>query len=71
MPYEIFERACWRSLDNDGLARALLIDLSKAFDYFDPNLRIANLPAYGLSVDALGLIYDYLSNRKQRVKIND
>ena len=48
-----------------------IFQTSKVFDCIDPNLRIAKLHAYGLSVDALGLIYDYLSNRKQRVKIND
>ena len=58
MPYDIFERACKRSLDNDGLARALLMDLSKAFDYIDPNILIAKLHAYVLSADALGRIYD-------------
>ncbi len=47
------------------------MDLSKAFDCIDHNLLIAKLHAYGLSAGALGLIYDYLSNRKQRVKIND
>ena len=29
------------------------------------------MEAYGFQIDALKLIYDYLSNRKQRVKINE
>ncbi len=41
-----------------------IFQTTKAFDCIDPNLRIAKLHAYGLSVDALGRIYDYLSNRK-------
>ena len=32
---------------------------------------IAKLEAYGFHIDALKLIHDYLSNRKQRVKVND
>ena len=32
---------------------------------------IAKLEAYGFQTDALNLVYYYLSNRKQRVKINE
>ena len=46
-----------------------IFQTSKAFEYIDHNLQ--KLHAYGLSVDALVIIYDCLSNRKQRVKIND
>ena len=35
------------------------------------DLIIAKLEAYGFHIDALKLIHDYLSNRKQRVKVND
>ena len=50
---------------------ALLTDLSKAFDLVLHDLIIAKLEAYGFHIDALKLICDYLSNRKQRAKIND
>ena len=49
---------------------ALLTDLSKAFDCLDHELLIAKLNAYGFSLTALKLVHNYLSNRKQRTKIN-
>ena len=44
--------------------------LSKAFDYLSHELLIAKLHAYGFDLPALKLIQSYLSNRKQRTKIN-
>ena len=58
------------SLDEDGKARAVLMDLSKAFDCIRHDLLIAKLHAYGFSQEALALINDYLTNRQQRVKVN-
>ena len=49
---------------------ALLTDLSKAFDCLDHELLIAKLKVYGFSLTALKLVHNYLSNRKQRTKIN-
>ena len=46
------------------------MDLSKAFDVIDHELLIAKLAAYGLGWDALKPIKNYLTKRKQRVKIN-
>ena len=54
-----------------GVFGALLTDLSKAFDCIPDDLIIAKLEAYGFHIDALKLIHDYLSNRKQRVEVND
>ena len=48
----------------------LLTDLSKAFDCLSHELLIAKLHAYGFDLPALKLIQSYLSNRKQRTKIN-
>ena len=49
----------------------VLTDLSKAFNCLDHELLTAKLNAYGFSLPALQLINDYLSNRKQRTKIEN
>ena len=43
----------------------------KAFDCLDHELLTAKLNAYGFTLPALRLIHDYLSNRKERTKIDD
>ena len=58
-------------VDYGGVSGALLTDLFKAFDWIPYDLFIAKLKAYGFQTDALNLVYDYLPNRKQRVKINE
>ena len=61
----------WRkALDNSKITGALLTDLSKAFDCLNHELLIAKLEAYGFHHDALTYIHSYLSERKQRTKIN-
>ena len=61
----------WRKcLDNKGNTGVLLTDLSKAFDCLNHELLIAKLSAYGFDYMSLKLIYSYLSDRLQRVKIN-
>ena len=47
------------------------MDLSKALDCIPHDLLVANLHAYGLSMDAITIIYSYMKRRKQGVKIND
>ena len=62
----------WRiSLDKKGYGGAILMDLSKAFDFLNHELLIAKLHAYGFSYCSLKLIFSYLSNRWQRKKINN
>ena len=61
----------WRkALDKRDVAGALLTDLSKAFDCLNHELLIAKLEAYGFDRLSLDYIYSYLSNRKQRTKVN-
>ena len=60
-----------RSIDRGEVFGALLTDLSKACDCLNHDFLIAKLNAYGFSLRALRLIHDYLSNRKQRTRINN
>ena len=60
-----------KSVDNGGTFGALITNLSKAFLCLPHELLIAKLDAYGFDKSSLKLIRSYLSNRKQRVKIND
>ena len=53
------------------MSGALLTDFSKAFDCLNHDLLIAKLNVYSFSLPALRLIHDYLSNRKQRTRINN
>ena len=48
----------------------LLRDLSKAFDCLAHDFIIANLTVCSFSSSASNLIHNYLSYRKQRIKIN-
>ena len=62
----------WRKyLDKNGVNGALLTDLSKAFDCLLHDLLIAKLAAYGFDYEFSTLIQSYLSNRKQRTKVNN
>ena len=61
----------WKKcVDKGKTLGALLTDLSKAFDCFPHDLIIAKLKAYGFILFASKLIHNYLSQRKQRTKIN-
>ena len=59
-----------RSVDRDKAFGVLLTDLSKTLDCLEHELLITKLNAYRLGLPALTLIHDYLSNRKQRIKVN-
>ena len=58
-----------KSLDKKDYAAAILMDLSKAFDCLPHDILLCKLSAYGLNRKSVSLIENYLSNRKQQVKI--
>ena len=61
----------WRQcLDSGGQAAAVLTNLWKAFDSTVRELLISKLNAYRFDNSSLTFIYSYLSERKQRTKIN-
>ena len=62
----------WRhSLDQGKFSGAIMTDLSKAFDCILHDLLIAKLAAYGFDYQSLKFIYSYITDRKQRTKINN
>ena len=61
----------WKeAADNNKAFGALSTDLSKAFDCLSHDLLIAKLHAYGLDLTSLKIVQDYLTNKKQRAKVN-
>ena len=58
-------------LDKSGVIVGVLMDLSKVYDCILHDLLIAKLHAYGLGIKAIKLLHSYLTNRKQRTKINN
>ena len=44
---------------NGGLAGAIMMDLSKAFDTLNQELLIAKLEAYGFDKSALDILFSY------------
>ena len=62
----------WKiSVDNNEAFATLLTVLLKAFDCLSHDLITAKLHSYGLSLTSLRLLSDYLSNRKQRIKVEN
>ena len=59
------------SIDNKSFAGGVLMDLSKAFDTVNHQLLLAKLHTYGFSKQVSAIVCNYLSNRKQRIKINN
>lgn len=61
-----------KSVDQDRTFGASLTSSSKKFDYLDHETFIKNVNVCGFSLPALKLThnYYYLSNRKQRTRVN-
>ena len=60
-----------KAIDNNKKAGAILTDLSKAFDSLNHELLLAKLDAYGFGEPSLNFIYSYLTDRRQRTKVNN
>ena len=65
-----FSQAWQEEFDKSGFVGTILMDLSKAYDCLPHDLLVAKFEAYGTYKTGLNLIHNYLSNRKQRTKIN-
>ena len=62
----------WKKCVGKGkVCGVLLTDLPKAFGCLDHKLLTAKLNDYSFNLQALRLIYEYLSNREQRIKIQN
>ena len=55
-----------KARDNGQHAGGVMMDLSKAFDTINHELLLAELHAYGFSMDSLKIVHSYLSNRWHR-----
>ena len=58
-----------QSPDQDLVFGELLTELSKSFHCLSHELLVAKLVAYGVKILSVRLIYDYLTDRKQRTNI--
>ena len=62
----------WRwNLGKGGSCNALLTDLSKAFDCILHDFLTAKLEAYSFTYEALNVVRNCLSYRRDRTKMND
>jgi hypothetical protein len=60
----------WKSaLDNNCYVAVILMDLSKAFDCLPHDFFLSKLVAYGLSSQSVKLLENYLTGRKQQIKL--
>ena len=62
----------WKGvLDKNSVVGTVTMDLSKAFDLIPHDLLLVKLFAYGISTHSLNLLKSYLTNRGQRVRVED
>jgi hypothetical protein len=58
-----------KALDENKFVAAILMDLSKAFDWLPYDLLLLKLKSYGIAPSSLNLLESYINNRKQCVKV--
>ena len=62
----------WKAVVGKGkVFGALLTDLSKTFDCLSHELLVAKLNVYGFTLPVLKLVHGYLSDRKQKTRVNN
>ena len=62
----------WRKTSDEGKYTAVVsLDLSKAFDSIDHSILLIKLQSLGFQQSAINLIKNYLTNRKQAVKVKN
>ena len=62
----------WLAADGNGpTVRTALLDYRKAFDLVDHHLLIAKLFSLGVKPTTVNWITDFLTDRRQRVKLNN
>ena len=62
----------WKgTLDKNFVVGTVIMDLSKAFGLIPHDLLLAKLSACGITTHSLNLLKSYLTNRRQRVRVED
>ena len=62
----------WKNtVDTGTIFGAILTKLSKTFDCLNPDFLFEKLKAYDYNLPVLKLVYNYLSNRKEKMQAND
>ena len=63
-------KTIYENLDKSKPIIVVFLDLAKAFDTVDHNILLHKLQAYGIRDNAYKLMQSYLTNRKQKVRID-
>ena len=60
----------YENIDKSKPIIVAFLDLAKAFDTVDRNIMLNKLQAYGIRGNAYKSMQSYLTNRKQKVRID-